>query len=65
VEEALAAAGLYPIDVYLARRQNRIADYVATRPIFSLCQDSTQRRGSSRRRFWWDNEILAAVEDSD
>jgi len=64
VDEVLAAAGLYPIDVYLACHQNRIVEYVATRPIFSLCQESTHRRGSSQWQFWWNNKILAAVDDS-
>ena len=53
--EALEIAGLYPIQAYLDGRRNRLADYVATRPIRQLYQEVEQPTGGPpNRRWWWD-----------
>ena len=41
IEDALAEAGLFPLEIYIRRRQNSIAQYVATRPIHALCRTAT------------------------
>ena len=51
--EALAIAGLFPIEVYISRRQNTVADYVACRPIFDLCLNSERLTGSPSRLLWY------------
>jgi len=58
--EVLLEAGLFSMEEYLSRHQNRIVDYVATRPIFQLCEESVRRldSGASRRQFWWDQGNL-------
>jgi len=39
VDEVLTEAGLFTMEEYITRRQNRLADYVATRPILELCTE--------------------------
>ena len=40
----------------VTRRQNAIAQYIATRPILDLCERATQRAGARVSRRWWDQE---------
>jgi len=55
LNEVLAEAGLFSMSTYIARRHNRLVDYVATRPIYELCTDRDRLDGaSSRRSFWWE-----------
>ena len=53
VVEAFEEAGVLPIVEYIHVRQMRIANYVATRPIYELCRNATWRPGSARRTLWW------------
>ena len=53
IGEALNEAGMETIDVYIKRRPNRLAEYVALHPVFDLCMNSTRETGSSPRRKWW------------
>ena len=40
LSEALKDAGLYSLQTYISRRQNTIAEWVATRPIYQLCHQA-------------------------
>jgi len=57
LEDAMVEAGFYPITEYIHRRQNHIADYIATRPVFDLCTD-TPDLANSRRLRWWNQPLL-------
>jgi hypothetical protein len=59
--EALEVAGLYPIQEYIRRRQDRLAEYVATRPIYARCQAATQLSGSASRLRYWQQDHQAAM----
>jgi len=61
IDEALEEAGLFPIEVYLNRRQNHLVDYVATRPLLDLCQECTRPDGSSRAQLWWEQSNVEAL----
>ena len=63
IEEALEASGLYTMLEYIERRQNTIAEYVATRPIYHACTGSTRHPGSSRRTMWWTQTFDDEMED--
>jgi hypothetical protein len=54
IDKVLEEVGMYSIDHYVKKRQNAVADYVATRPIFDLCQESEWSTGSNSSRRWWD-----------
>ena len=54
IEEALSIAGLYPIEIYISRRQNTVADYIACRPILDLCIKAERLSGSHTRQWWWE-----------
>ena len=53
IAEALAIAGLYPIEHYVRNRQRTLEDTIATRPILGLCREATRLSGSPHNRLWW------------
>ena len=55
IDEVLAEAGLFPLETYIRRRQDRIVDYVSTRPIRHHFWDRERLGGSSRWSTWWDH----------
>ena len=65
IEEALEEAGLFPIKVYIDRRQNTLVDHVATRPLLGLCLDCDKLDGSSRAQLWWEQSNVAALVTTD
>ena len=42
----------------MTRRQNRVAQYNAMRPIMDLCEQSILRPGAWLYRQWWEQEGL-------
>ena len=40
------------------RRQNTVAQYIATRPIMDLCCQSSRRPGAQVYRRWWEHDGL-------
>ena len=64
LEDALAEAGLFPLEIYIRRRQDSIATYIASRPIYTNCcqadpapatsDDASQElpRRSKLYRYW-------------
>ena len=49
-------AGFKEISVYVIRRQNTVAQYIATQPIVELCERSARRLGAWVSRRWWEQE---------
>ena len=37
LEDAMAEAGLQEVDTYISYRQNKVAQFIVTRPIMDLC----------------------------
>ena len=44
LEEAMVEAGFEGIGTYITRRQNTVAQYIATRPIIDFCERSDRRK---------------------
>jgi hypothetical protein len=63
IDKALEEVGLWPIEKYIEKRQNTVADYVATRPIFELCTEAEWQSGSATSRRWWDQVNHNSEED--
>ena len=38
----------------ITRRQNTVAQYIATRPILDLCKQATRRPGARVSQRWWE-----------
>ena len=55
---ALATVGMNEIGVYIFRRQNMVAQYIATRPIMDLCL-TAERKPVLRplRQCWYQNDL--------
>ena len=53
LEEALAEAGLQEVETYVSQCQNKVAQFIATRPIMDLYLAAAQRLGSSVAKRWW------------
>ena len=49
-------AGFEGIRKTVTRRQNTVAQYIATRPILDLCERAMQRAGERLSRRWWEKE---------
>jgi len=57
LEEALKKAGLYTMEHYVSKRQQRIVDYISTRPIWMHCMAASRKPGaSSKTIYWWDQK---------
>ena len=54
LETVMAEAGLEDIGVCVTRRQNTVAQYIATRPILDLCEWSVRRPVAWVSQRWWD-----------
>ena len=54
----MAEAGFKEIGVYVTRRQNTVAQYIATQPILELCEKSVQRPGAWVSRRWREKKGL-------
>ena len=56
LKEAMREAGFEGIRKAITRRQNTVAQYIATRPILDLCERGTQRLVARVSRQWWKQE---------
>ena len=55
-------SGFEGIRKSVTRRQNMVAQYIATRPILDLCERSTRRLGSRVSLRWWDQDGIDLEE---
>ena len=53
VEAAREEAGFDPMETYIFRRQNTVAQYIATQPILDLCEAAERKRGARFGVWWW------------
>ena len=51
---ALKEAGVVRIRTSILRRQNTVAQFIATRPILGLCEVTERRPGKRVQRRWWE-----------
>ena len=58
--DALEASGLFPLRTYVQRRQETIARYIVTRPIYQLCliaAEAAAADGTDRTTRWWNQNL--------
>ena len=55
---ALTMVGLEEIGVYISRRQNTVAQYIANHLIMDLCLAAEQNPGMRLSRQWWEQPAL-------
>ena len=48
----MAEVGLQEVETYVLHRQNKVAQYIATRPIMGLCMAGKQRLGTRVATIW-------------
>ena len=64
-------AGFEDMGAYVMERQNTDAQYIATRTVLDLCEETVRRYGVWFSRIWWEQEGLdlsrtrAAVESEE
>ena len=56
IEEALKESGLYTIEHYVNKRQQRIVDYISTRPIWMHCMAASKKPGTPANTVYWWNQ---------
>ena len=54
----MAEAGLQEVDTYISYRQNKVAQFIVTRPIMDLCLAVDRRPGWSVAKRWWEQDGL-------
>ena len=54
----MAEAGFEENGVYVTRRKNTAAQYITTRPIMDLCEQSVRKPRSWVSWRWWDQEVI-------
>ena len=54
LEEAMEEALLTDIRTSILRRQNTVAQYIATRPLLDLCVGARAREGAKVTLRWWE-----------
>jgi hypothetical protein len=65
-KDVFEEVGLYTLTDYIDRRRKTIGAYISTdRSIFDLCRNGERRRGTSSRRWWWDQPINADLESEE
>ena len=47
------------------KRKNTVAQYIATRPIMDLCEETVRRSGTWVARIWWDKEGLDLEDEKE
>ena len=47
-------AGVVRVMMSILRRQNTVAQFIATRPILGLCEVAERRRGTRVPQRWWE-----------
>ena len=63
VEEAMEAAGLHPIGVYIKRWQTTTAERVDCHPVYVLCTEEEQMLGTIRMVHWWYQDAVHESEE--
>ena len=53
LEDEMVEAGLKEMETYVYRRQNTVAQYIATRTIMEMCLAEKQRPGPRVSMRWW------------
>ena len=51
---SLKEAGVVRVRTSILRRQNTVAQFIATRPIMGLCEVAERRRGTRVPQRWWE-----------
>ena len=51
---ALKEAGVVRVRTSILRRQNTVAQFIATRPIMGICEVADRRRGTRVPLRWWE-----------
>ena len=53
-EDVFEEVGLQPIDKYIEGRRNKVAEYVALRPVYEFCVGERRRKETHHTKtFWW------------
>ncbi len=62
-EDVLKECGMKTIEEYIQIFWQRIAMYVATRPIFDKCRQGEHKRGAVLHHWWWEQPMDLDVSD--
>ena len=54
----MSEVGVQEVETYAARRQNTVAQFIATRLIMDLCLAAARRPGARVSKRWWEQEGL-------
>ena len=52
----MSEAGMQEVETYVSRRQNTVAQFIATRPIMDLCLAAERIPGPRIYKKWWEKD---------
>ena len=61
--EAMEAAGIHPIGLYIKRQKTTIEESVACRPVYELCMEGYRILGMIRLVQWLDQDSVNESEE--
>ena len=53
LEAAISEAGFDTMDMYIQRRHKTVAQYIATRSLLDLCEETEKNKGERVGMRWW------------
>ena len=62
--KVLEAAGMRSIAHYVGVRRAHILQYIAGRPIYELCMEAKRKRGTGRKTFWFEQEMILEEDEA-
>ena len=56
LDDVMAEVELQEVETYVSRRQNTVAQFIASRPIMDLCLAAERRPGPRVSKRWWEQD---------
>ena len=57
-EAERAEAGFEPMDTYIWRMQNMVAQYIAMQSLMGLCEMAERKQGAQLGMWWWKKAVI-------
>lgn len=65
ITTTLEKAGMYRIEEYLQKRRLYLENYAKSTPILQECLDELRSGTTTRKAFWWKQDLYCIIEDND
>ena len=63
-EKVLRAGGLCTIEHFIGVHRATVLRYVSERPIYELCMQASRKRGTGRKTYWFEQEMVLEEDEA-